>query len=58
MLGAIQDPQILLSKAVFQPQPIVVRGVILPHIQDFAFAFAEHHGVPDSLFLQALKVAA
>lgn len=53
-LGAIQDPQMLLSKAVLQPQPIVVHGVILPHTQDFVFAFVEHHGAPDSLFLQAL----
>lgn len=52
--GAIQDPQILLSKAVLQPQPIVVHGVILPHIQDFIFAFVEDHGVPDSLFLQSV----
>lgn len=52
--GAIQDPQMLISKAVLQPQPIVVPGAILPHIQNFVFAFVEHHGVPDSLFLQPL----
>lgn len=53
-LGAIQDLQMLLSKAVLQPRLIVVHGVILPLPQDFVFAFVEYHGVPDSLFLQAL----
>lgn len=40
-LGAIQDPQMLLSKVVLQAQPLVVLGVIFPHIQDFVFAFVE-----------------
>jgi len=57
--GDYQDPQILSCLAAFQlggPQHLLVHGFIHLQVQDFAVLLFELHEVPDSPFLQSVKV--
>ncbi|GAB0175715.1 cAMP-dependent protein kinase inhibitor alpha [Grus japonensis] len=55
----MQDPQVLFCQAAFQlgsPQHVLVPGVVPPQVQDFPLPFVELHEVPDSPFLQPVKI--
>ncbi|KAK4824875.1 hypothetical protein QYF61_021082 [Mycteria americana] len=56
-LGVHQDPWIFFCQGASQPVgPQPVPGVVPPHVQDFALAFAELHVVPVRPFPQPVKV--